>query len=170
MNLPGDYEVRPSLCTLASSVLQLPIGNGSFDGGRDLPRFQVLGRAPTLRCLHGSAGRGQPYRADTGCRGPFPQSPRSKAPSAAGKWGCVRGKAGRWHGWRLGGAHLRGKEKAVVKGVRDLQDSFPPPPLACKGPREALDKADAQAPGQQCRHDSGHIRRSAGGGRGKAVL
>lgn len=75
----------------------------------------MLGSAPTLRCPHGSPGRGRPYRGGTDRRGPFPQSPPPTAPSAAGRWGCVRGRAGRCHGSRLGGEHLQARKRPWSK-------------------------------------------------------
>lgn len=75
----------------------------------------MLGSALNLRCLHRSAGRGRPYRGDTGCRGPFRQSPPPAAPSAAGRWGCVQGRAGWCHGSRLGGGYLRARKRPWSK-------------------------------------------------------
>lgn len=129
----------------------------------------MLGSAPNLRRLHRSAGRGRPYRGDTGCRGPFRQSPPPTAPSAAGRWGCVRGRAGWCHGSLLGGGHLRGRKRSWSKVWGGLQDSFPPPPLACSQPRGALEEAEgAQRPEQLRRHDSRHFRGPRENGWGKA--
>lgn len=82
--------------------------------------------APGEACS--GARRGRPHRGDTGRRGPCPRRRRPAAPSAAARWGCAEGTAGRRPGSRLAGAHLRAAGgRGQGRGRGDARDPSPVP-------------------------------------------
>lgn len=171
MNTASDCEVQLGLGTLALSCFQLPKGNGGFDSGRDLPgTSKARVSLPPPPPSQENARRGQPYRGDKGRRGPLRQSPRPTAPSAAGKWGCVRGRGGRCHGSWHEGAHLRGKKKAArSKEPGDASTPTSPRHLPAAGcPRPWKARRRRRAPRSSVAMAAGTVGRPREDGKGKA--